>query len=168
MIAPAFFLAGVSNHDLDNRQRIKIASISLWAYYPDGGWDFAVIYRSGNYAASYYVPPERGKEEAKGCDGVIVPGVKTDEKKNDEEVWTIGDGVYQHSETDRVPTEIAKELKFETKDKEPKLLGKAYIVINVVEGERRVYERLIDGKFKDAMIQRLNDTLISQVAACKK
>lgn len=157
---PASFLAGESNQKTDDSKKIKIANVSLWVYYSDLGWDFSIIYRSGNWSASHYVPPERGKEEAKICDGVIVRG--------DEEDWPIGKEVYLTCESDRVDAEIAKGLNFDLKNPDPMLKGKAYIVINAIDGERRVYERPFHEKFKEVKTQQLNDTLMSQVTSCKK
>jgi hypothetical protein len=153
-------LFGDEHNDPQTKKDAKIASVSLYILSADGGWDFAVIYLGGNWSASYYVPPERGKEEGKACDGVIIPNVESE--------FELAANVYQTCTNDQLRAEIAEGLNLDLKELPIEFKGKALIFISTIDGERRVFERPYNGKFKSAKTQELDDVLISHIRNCKK
>jgi hypothetical protein len=155
--SPSF---GETQRDPKTKKDAQIANVSLYILYPDGGWDFAVIYLSRNWSASYYVPPERGKEKSKVCEGVIIPSVDSE--------FELAASVFQTCSNDQLEAEISKGLNSDLKELASHFKGKALIVINTIDGERRVFERPYNRKFKNAKTQELDDVLISQIKTCKK
>ena len=153
-------LFGDTQSDPQAKTAAKIANVSLYILFPDGGWDFAVIYLSGNYSAWYYMPPERGQEEGAGCDGVIIPNVDSE--------FELAANVYQTCANEQLEEEIAKELNLDLEELTSKFKGKALIIINTIDGEERVFKKPYNGKFINPKTQELDNLLISQIKACKK
>jgi len=133
-------------------RRIQIAAVSLKIYRPDDGWEFAVIGSKGDFSVWYYLPPDK----ACGSDGVILGNN-----------FTLAGKVFESRSGDQLDGAIAQTLKFDFKDPDPVLKGKAFLVIDPVEGERKVYQRTWDGKFREAMIQELNDSLMSLITTAE-
>ncbi len=147
-------IAGETKNPPKTPPRIKIANVSLDVRFPDNGWDFAVVYSSGNWSAWHNIPPG----QASGSDGVRVG--KTED-------FALAEAVFQTGNEDELGASTAREINFELTNPDSKLKGKAFLIINAANGERKVYARPYNSKFKNGKTQELNDSLISLIGSCK-
>jgi hypothetical protein len=143
------------------RSQGNISSVSLYVFFPSGGWHFAVIYKSGLMSAGYYLPPDQGKI----CDGIAVRTAQASMPTKSE--LELAEEIFKSENQEELDASTTAKIELSFTNHDSKRDGKAYIQVWHINGERKLYERSTEGRFNTPTVRELNDALMKYVTNCQ-